>query len=112
MWQYLEFDENVVVQVYTVRSPQKNHGGRYSRDDVNLWDNPQQDPTRNKWSERRSDSQVETACEQQHLWNENVENVLDQYADNFILLRYCFLPFAADQLCFSGVPQIPAHVSL
>ena len=23
-------------QVYTVRSPQKNHGGRYSRDDVNL----------------------------------------------------------------------------
>ena len=32
----VSFDGNFVVQVYTVRSPQKNHGGRYSRDDVNL----------------------------------------------------------------------------
>ena len=31
----VSFDPSFV-QVYTVRSPQKNHGGRYSRDDVNL----------------------------------------------------------------------------
>ena len=34
---YIEISfEASFVQVYTVRSPQKNHGGRYSRDDVNL----------------------------------------------------------------------------